>query len=548
MRPIVEVAAEIGLGPDEIELYGPYKAKIDLEAAGQRDGNRGRYVVVTSITPTPFGEGKTTMAIGLAQGCWRIGAKSIVALRQSSMGPTFGIKGGGAGGGRSTLEPLVDLNLHFTGDGHAVTSAHNACSAMLDNHLHQGNALGIETITWPRVIDMNDRALRQIETGLGPKNGPARSTGFQITAASEIMSILALATSYADLRARLGQIVVGWTRDGRPVTADDIGAGGAMAVLMRDALSPNLVQTQEGTPALVHAGPFGNVALGCSSIMSDRLGLQLADVVITEAGFGSELGFEKFCDVKCRMSGLWPDLALVVVTIRALKAQSGRYAIKVGKPMDHSIEDEHLEALDEGIHNLLDHLSNVRRFGIPAVVAINQFPSDAVAEIERVKQAALDAGAFGVVAADVYGKGGEGAEALARVVMSVPIEPLEPVRLYSDDDSIPASIGKIASAMYGVEEVDFEQAALDALARYEQAGYGDLPVCMAKSQYSFSGNAGETGKAGAGTITVRDLLLYAGSGYVVPVCGAINLMPGLGKIPGAAGFDLLPDGTIVGVV
>jgi formate--tetrahydrofolate ligase len=548
MRPIVEVAAEIGLGPDEIELYGPYKAKIDLEAAGQRDGNRGRYVVVTSITPTPFGEGRTTMAIGLAQGCWRIGAKSIVALRQSSMGPTFGIKGGGAGGGRSTLEPLVDLNLHFTGDGHAVTSAHNACSAMLDNHLHQGNALGIETITWPRVIDMNDRALRQIETGLGPKNGPARSTGFQITAASEIMSILALARSYADLRARLGQIVVGWTRDGRPVTADDIGAGGAMAVLMRDALSPNLVQTQEGTPALVHAGPFGNVALGCSSIMSDRLGLQLADVVITEAGFGSELGFEKFCDVKCRMSGLWPDLALVVVTIRALKAQSGRYSIKAGKPMDHSIEDEHLEALDEGIHNLLDHLSNVRRFGIPAVVAINQFPSDAVAEIERVKQAALDAGAFGVVAADVYGKGGEGAEALARVVMSVPIEPLEPVRLYSDDDSIPASIGKIASAMYGVEEVDFEQAALDALARYEQAGYDDLPVCMAKSQYSFSGNAGETGKAGAGTITVRDLLLYAGSGYVVPVCGAINLMPGLGKVPGAAGFDLLPDGTIVGVV
>jgi formate--tetrahydrofolate ligase len=548
MRPIVEVAAEIGLGPDEIDLYGPYKAKIHLDAAERRQGTRGRYVVVTSITPTPFGEGKTTTAIGLAQGCARVGARSIVALRQSSMGPTFGIKGGGAGGGRSTLEPMDDLNLHFTGDGHAVTAAHNACSAMLDNHLHQGNALGIETITWPRVIDMNDRALRQIETGLGPKNGPSRITGFQITAASEVMSILALSTSYADLRARLGRIVVGWTAGGAPVTADDIQAGGAMAVLMRDALSPNLVQTQEGTPALIHAGPFGNVALGCSSIMADKLGLQLADVVITEAGFGSELGFEKFCDVKCQMSGLWPDLALVVVTIRALKAQSGRYAVKAGKPMDTSIEQENLEALDEGIHNLLDHLSNVRRFGIPAVVAINRYPSDTCAELERVTQAALDAGAFGVEVADVYGRGGEGAEALARLVLSVPVEPSNPVRLYGEDDSIPARIGKIAAAMYGVEDVEFEQPALDALARLESAGYGQLPVCMAKSQYSFSGNPGETGKAGAGTLRLRDLLLYAGAGYVVPTCGAINLMPGLGKNPGAAGFDLLPDGTIVGVV
>jgi formyltetrahydrofolate synthetase len=317
---------------------------------------------------------------------------------------------------------------------------------------------------------------------------------------------------------------------------------------MRDALSPNLVQTQEETPALIHAGPFGNVALGCSSIAADQLGLRLADVVLTEAGFGSELGFEKFCDVKCHMSGLWPDLALVVVTIRALKAQSGRYAIKAGKPMDATIEQEHLEALDEGIHNLHDHLSNVRRFGLPAIVAINQYPSDTVAETERVKQAAEDGGAIGVEVANVYGQGGEGAEALARLVMTAPIEPRDPVRLYTDDDSIPAKIGKIAAAMYGVDEVDFEQPALDALARYDQAGYGHLPICMAKSQYSFSGNAGEIGKRGAGKITVRELLLYAGSGYVVPVCGAINLMPGLGKHPGAAGFDLLLDGTIVGVV
>lgn len=548
MRPIVEVAAELGLEPDELDLYGKFKAKIHLDAAGRRTGQRGRYVVVTSITPTPFGEGKTTMSVGLAQGLARIGARSLVALRQSSMGPTFGIKGGGAGGGRSTLEPLVDMNLHFTGDAHAVTAAHNACSALLDNHIHQGNALGIETITWPRVIDMNDRSLRLIETGLGPKNGPARFAGFQITAASEVMSILALATSYADLRVRLGRIVVGWTGDGRAVTADDIQAGGAMAVLMRDALSPNLVQTQEGTPAIIHAGPFGNVALGCSSIVADQLGLRLADVVLTEAGFGSDLGFEKFCDVKCAMSGLWPDMALVVVTIRALKAQSGRYAIKPGKPMDRSIEIEHLEALEEGIHNMVDHLSNVQHFGLPAVVAINQYPTDSVAEIERVKQAALEAGAFGAEVANVYGEGGEGAEALARLVMSVPAGTSRPVRLYNADDSLPGKISTVAAAMYGVNEVDFEQPALDALARYDRAGYGHLPICMAKSQYSFSGNAGETGKRGAGKLIVRDLLLYAGSGYIVPVCGTINLMPGLGRTPGANGFELLPDGTIVGVV
>jgi formate--tetrahydrofolate ligase len=548
MRPIVDVAAEIGLEPDELDLYGRYKAKIHLDAGERRPGRRGRYVVVTGITPTPLGEGKTTMSIGLAQACWRIGAKSIVALRQPSMGPTFGLKGGGAGGGRSSLEPLIDLNLHFTGDGHAVTSAHNACAALLDNHLHQGNALGIETVAWPRVIDMNDRALRQIEIGLGARTGPARLTGFEITAASEVMSILALATSYADLRERLGRIVVGWTGDGVPVTAEQIEAAGAMAVLMRDALSPNLVQTQEGTPAFVHAGPFGNVALGCSSIVADQLGLRLADVVITEAGFGTELGFEKLCDVKCHMSGLWPDVALVVVTIRALKGQSGRYDIKAGRPLDAAITEEHLQALEEGIHNLFDHLSNVGRFGIPAVVAINNYPGDSPAEIARVKAAALDAGAFGVEVADVYGCGGAGAEELARLVMSAPVMESFPVRLYSGEDSLPEKISKVASAMYGVEDVELSQPALDALARYERAGYGQLPICMAKSQFSFSGNAGETGKAGAGKLHIRELLLYAGAGYIVPTCGAINLMPGLSKQPGSNGFDLLPDGTIVGVV
>ncbi len=547
MRQIVDVAAELGLTRDDLDLYGHYKAKIHLDVRDRPTGKPGRYLVVTSITPTPFGEGKTTVAIGLAQGCQRIGAKAIVALRQSSMGPTFGIKGGGAGGGRSTLEPMTDMNLHFTGDGHAVTSAHNACAAMLDNHLHQGNALGIETITWPRVIDMNDRALRQIDIGLGAKNGPQRQAGFQITAASEVMSILALATDYADLRARLGRIVVGWTACGKPVTAEDIDAAGAMAVLMKDALSPNLVQTQEGGPALVHAGPFGNVALGCSSIIADQVGLGLADIVITEAGFGSDLGFEKFCDVKCQMSGLWPDAALVVVTIRALKAQSGQYEIKPGRPLDAAIDVEHLGNLADGLHNMEDHLSNVARFGLPAVVAINRYPSDTEAEIQAVMQAAMAAGAYGVAVADVYGQGGAGTEELAKLVMSVPQNDPLPVRLYEAVDSLPQKIGKVASAMYGVEEVEYRQEALDALARYEAAGFGHLPICMAKSQYSFSGNAGETGKACAGKITVRELQLYAGSGYIVPVCGAINLMPGLGKRPGAVDFDLLPNGTIVGV-
>jgi formate--tetrahydrofolate ligase len=547
MRPIVDVAAEIGLTPDDLDLYGQYKAKIHLDVGSRHAGHTARYVVVTSITPTPFGEGKTTMSIGLAQGCRRIGAKTIVALRQPSMGPTFGIKGGGAGGGKSTLEPMVDMNLHFTGDGHAVTSAHNACAALLDNHLHQGNALGIETITWPRMIDMNDRALRQIEIGLGSKNGPQRQTGFQITAASEVMSILALATDYADLRARLGRIVVGWTGEGNPVTVDDIGATGAMAVLMKDALSPNLVQTQEGGPALVHAGPFGNVALGCSSIIADRIGLGLADIVITEAGFGSDLGFEKFCDVKCNISGLWPDAALVVVTVRALKAQSGQYEIKPGRPLDTGIDKENLRNLADGLHNLEDHLSNVARFGIPAIVAINRYPTDTEAEIQAVMQSAMAAGAYGVAVADVYGQGGAGAEELAKLVMSVPHGETHPTRLYDGCDSLPEKIAKVASAMYGVEEIEYQQEALDALARYEAAGFGNLPVCMAKSQYSLSGNAGETGKARAGKITVRDLLLYAGAGYIVPVCGAINLMPGLGKHPGALDFDLLPDGQIAGV-
>lgn len=548
MRPIVEVAAELGLRPDQLDLFGAFKAKIRLDAELPESDRRARYVVVTSITPTPFGEGKTTVSVGLAQAFWRIGLRSVVALRQPSMGPTFGIKGGGAGGGRSTIEPLVDLNLHFTGDGHAVTSAHDACAALLDNHLHQGNATGIERVTWPRVIDMNDRALREIEIGLGPKNGPQRRSGFQITAASEVMSILALATSYADLRERLGRVVVGWTGDGTPVTADDIDAGGAMSVLMRDALSPNLVQTQEGTPALVHAGPFGNIALGCSSIVADRLGMQVADVVITEAGFGTELGFEKFCDVKCPMSGLWPDVAVVVVTVRALKAQSGQYSIKAGRPLDTAIEEEHLDNLAAGLHNLRDHLGNVARFGVPSVVAINRYPSDTEAEIDLVLRTALDAGAAGAAVADVFGQGGTGAETLARIVADVAVGDASPVRLYDPDDSIPAKIGKIASAMYGVESVEFAQDALDALARFEAAGYGGLPICMAKSQYSFSGNAGESGKAGSGSMTIRDLLLSAGAGYVVATCGAINLMPGLSRHPGAHGFDLLPDGAIVGVV
>lgn len=549
LRPIVDVAADIGLDVDDLELYGPVKAKVTLDAIDRaRSRPAGKYVIVTSLSPTPLGEGKTTMAIGLAQAFWRIGVKSIVNIRQPSIGPAFGIKGGGAGGGRATIEPLDELNLHLTGDGHAVTSAHNACAAFLDNHLHQGNALELDLneIVWPRVIDMNDRALREIMVGLAPKSGPPRKSGFEITAASEVMSILSVSTDLADLRKRLGRIVVGYTSGGEPVTAEEISAAGAMASLMRDAIKPNLLQTQEGTPAFVHTGPFGNVALGNSSILADRLALGHGDIVITEAGFGSDLGFEKFCNVKCRFSGLQPDAAVVVVTVRSLKAHSGRFTIRAGKPLDPGLEREDLDALEAGLPNLAKHLENVAWYGIPAVVAINAHPTDSPREIDRIAQLAAEHGAETVVSR-AFAEGGAGSEALARATMAVAERGADFRFLYDLEQPIVAKIERIAQVMYGADGVDLTAEADASVARLEKDGFANLPICMAKTQYSLSGDPSLKGRPTGFRLTVRDVLLYAGAGYLVPLAGNIMLMPGLGKYPAAANIDLMPDGTIVGL-
>lgn len=549
LRPIQDVAADIGLSKDELTLYGPWKAKVRLDRRAAPSSRRGKYVVVTSISPTPFGEGKTTMSIGLAQGAWKAGIRSVVALRQPSLGPSFGIKGGGAGGGMSTLEPASDINMHFTGDAHAVTAAHNACSAFLDNHLHQGNELDIdpESIIWPRVLDMNDRALREVTLAQGKNNGPERRGGFEITAASEVMSILSVSSSWEDLRRRLSAIVVGFSRGGSPITAGDLQIGGGMAALMRNALEPNLVQTQDGTPAFVHSGPFGNVALGNSSIIADQIALQHADLVITEAGFGSDLGFEKFCNVKCRMSGLRPDAAVVVVTIRSLKAHSGRFTVKPGKPLDPGLEREDLEALALGLPNLIKHIENVHWYGIPAVVAINSWPNDSHREIDMVAEAAREAGADMTVVADVFDRGGNGAIDLALAVLAASERSSSFRHLYDVAMPVREKIERIAATMYGADGVDYEPSAATAIDRYEALGFGGMPICMAKTQYSLSGNPKLLARPAGFRLTVRDVKLYAGAGYLVPVTGDIMLMPGLGRHPSGFGIDLLPDGTILGI-
>lgn len=549
-REITEVAAALGLMAGEIELYGGLKAKVRLEALQRvASGRRGRYVLVSAITPTPLGEGKTTVAIGLAQACWRLGTRAVVNLRQPSLGPVFGIKGGGAGGGRAVLVPADDLNLHFTGDFHAVTAAHNLGAAFLDNHLHHGNALGLDPalVTWRRVLDLNDRALRTVMVGLGTGNGPARETGFDITAASEVMSILSLASDWADLRARLGRVVMGCTGNGQPVTADDLQVAGAMAALLRDALKPNLVQTGEGTPALVHTGPFGNIALGNSSIVADRLGLSLADLVITEAGFGTDLGAEKFFNVKCRTSGLQPDAVVIVVTVRALKMHSGRFSVVPGWPLDPGLLAEDLDALDAGLPNLLKHIENVRRHGVSAVVAINSFPSDTPREHERIIEAACQAGAADVVPCDVFARGGEGGEDLARAVLRASAGGAHFRFLYELNQPVKDKIATIATEMYGAGAVEYTPEAAAAIARYEALGYGALPICMAKTHLSLSGDPALKGRPQGFTLTIRDVRLAAGAGYLVPLAGEIMLMPGLGKRPGGARIDLLPDGTIVGL-
>ncbi|MET1232790.1 MAG: formate--tetrahydrofolate ligase, partial [Candidatus Limnocylindrales bacterium] len=495
IRPIAEIGGELGLLPEELELYGPYKAKISLDVLKRlADRPNGHEILITAITPTPLGEGKTTTTIGLAQGLNRIGVRTAVAIRQPSLGPVFGIKGGAAGGGYSQIVPMEDFNLHLTGDNHAVSAAHNLASAFIDNHLHHGNALGIEphTISWPHVVDISDRALRHAVIGLGSaEDGLPRETEWQISVASEVMAILALATDIHDLRARFGRIVVARTRDDRPVTLDDLKVAGAMTVLMRDAIKPNLLQTLEGGPAFVHAGPFANIAHGNSSVLADRVALKLVDAVCTEAGFGADMGAQKFMDIKCRLGGIRPSAAVVVATIRALKMHGGVGRIVAGKPLDPALEAEDPEAVRRGAANLAKQVENMRLYGVPVVAAINAFPTDAGSEVAAVREVALAAGAADAVVATHFSDGGAGAEDLARAVWGVAqasgTDGADDFRfLYPDELPLAEKIETIATRIYGADGVDFGPGVLRTLERIESDGHRSLPICMAKTHLSLS--------------------------------------------------------------
>jgi len=540
-RPITEIAAEAGLGPDEYLPYGRFKAKITPEAAAARPP-KGRLVLVTGINPTPAGEGKSTVTVGLAQAFRRLGKKVMVCIREPSLGPVFGVKGGAAGGGYAQVIPMDEINLHFTGDFHAITSAHNLLSALLDNHLHQGNALGLDVrrILWPRTIDMNDRALRHIVVGLGNLNGgPTREERFVIVPGSEIMAILCLASSLSDLEQRIARIIVGLTRDKKPITAGDLKAAGAMTLLLRDALMPNLVQTLEGGPAIVHGGPFGNIAHGCNSVVATRLGLGMADLVLTEAGFGADLGAEKFFDIKCRMGGLNPEAAVVVATIRALKMHGGVKKDALGTP--------NVGALKAGMANLEGHVRNVQKFGVPVVVAVNRFLSDAPEEIEAVIAAAKSWGAR-VAMSDVWAKGGAGGEEVANEVLAVLGEKKGKFKpIYDAAKPIKEKIETIAREIYGADGVDYTGVADKAIVQLTAMGLGETPVCIAKTQYSFSDDPAKLGRPSGFRITIRDVYASAGAGFVVALAGDIMTMPGLGKTPAAEQIRIFPDGRIEGL-
>jgi formate--tetrahydrofolate ligase len=552
-RPIVDVARELGLRDDEIEPYGSTKAKITLAAIERLEAERprGKYVLVTAISPTPLGEGKSTTTVGLAQGLNRIGRKAAVCIRQPSLGPVFGIKGGAAGGGRSQVIPMEDFNLHLTGDVHAIGAAHNLAAAFIDNHFHHGNALGIDplNVLWPRVLDISDRALRKVVVGLGGReNGYPRETEFVITVASEVMAVLALASDLQDLRARLGRMVLGTTRDGRPITAEDLRVAGAMAALLTDAIKPNLLQTLEGGPAFVHCGPFANIAHGNNSVLADRIALATSEIVCTEAGFGADMGAEKFFDIKCRASGLRPDAAVVVATIRALKMHGGVGKIVAGKPLDPALLAENVEAVTRGSANLAKQIENVRLFNVPVVVAINAFPTDTPGEVEAVKAVSLAAGARAAVVANHWAKGGEGAADLAGEVWDAAEEGAPNFKLlYDDDASLTSKIESIATQVYGADGVDLSPAAAKQLAQYESLGFGKLPICMAKSQYSLSHDAALKGRPTGFRLPIREVRLSAGAGFVTPLAGEMRTMPGLPSKPGGENIDLDPEGEIVGL-
>jgi formate--tetrahydrofolate ligase len=541
LRPIREVAAELGLSDDELELYGKYKAKISLSALASRPP-KGRLVLVTGINPTPAGEGKSTVTVGVTQALRRLGKNAILAIREPSLGPVFGVKGGAAGGGYAQVVPMEDINLHFTGDFHAIASAHNLLSAMLDAHLHHGNALGLDVrrINWPRTIDMNDRALRNIIVGLGGlSGGPMREERFVIIPGSEIMAILALATGIEDLEARIARIIVGLRPDKTPGRASDLKAQGAMTLLLKDAINPNLVQTLEGGPALVHCGPFGNIAHGCNSVVATKLGLTLGDIVLTEAGFGADLGAEKFFDIKCRFSGLNPEAAIIVATVRALKMHGGKKKDQLSTP--------DVAAVQHGGENLRRHIRNVKKFGVPAMVALNSFLTDTDEEVDAVRAIGAAEGVE-VVRCDVWEKGGEGGVAVAESLLGLLKSSKAAFKpLYDERRPIREKIETIAREIYGAGGVGFAPAAERQLELLPKLGLGETPVCMAKTQYSFSDDATKLGAPSGFTLHVRDIIPSAGAGFVVALAGDIMTMPGLGKNPAAERIRLHPDGTIEGL-
>ena len=557
LRPLSEVARIMGLGADDLEPYGHAKAKVKLDILKTTEPRpQAKYVVVTAISPTPFGEGKTVHTVGISQALNRIGKRACCVIRQPSMGPVFGMKGGAAGGGYSQVVPPEELNLHLTGDFHAVTAAHNLCAAFLDAHLFHGNELGIdrEQIAWRRVLDMNDRALRQVEVSHAGPNpsgsgiGEPRTTGFDITSASEIMAILGLATDIHDLRKRLGSIVVGYTGEGAAVTAEDLAVAGAMTAILKDALKPTLMQTLEGTPALVHTGPFANIAHGNSSIVADQIAMRGLDFVVTEAGFGADMGAEKFFDIKCRASGMIPHAALLVATVRALKAHSGRFEVKAGRPLPEGMLTEDLDALAAGIGNLEKQIENVRIFGIPVVVAINKFPTDSEAEIAFIRDAALAAGASAAHVSTLFADGGKGGEDLAHALVKACDEPSSFRFLYPNEASLKAKIDTLATKIYGADGVDYEPEAEKQLALFEERGYGRFPICMAKTQYSLSHDPKLLGRPSGYRFVVRNARVAVGAGYVYPLAGSIMTMPGLGKTPGGTKIDIDANGDVVGML
>jgi len=542
-KKIGEIAGAAGIGEEYLEQYGSYKAKLDVkllkDLAGKRDG---KLILVTAITPTPAGEGKTTTSVGLTDGLRKIGKNAMVALREPSLGPVFGVKGGAAGGGRAQVVPMEDINLHFTGDFHAIGAANNLLAAMLDNHIQQGNALGIDpkAVTWKRAVDMNDRQLRHIVDGLGGRvQGVPREDGFEITVASEVMAVLCLSSGITDLKERCGRIIVGYTYDGKPVTAHDLKAEGAMAALLKDAIKPNLVQTLEGTPALIHGGPFANIAHGCNSVMATRMALKLSDYTVTEAGFAADLGAEKFMDIKCRMAGLAPSAIVIVATVRALKYHGG-----VPKA---ELNHENLEALERGLPNLLQHVSNVKNvFGVPCVVAVNAFPTDTKAELDMVEEKCRALG-VNVALSEVWAKGGEGGRALAEEVVRLCEQPNHFAFAYDVNDSIENKLNAICTKIYHADGVALTDNAKKQLRQITELGFDKLPICMAKTQYSFSDDPALLGAPKGFTVTVRNLKVCAGAGFLVALTGDIMTMPGLPRVPAAEKIDVDENGVISGL-